>query len=399
MAYVTLLSIVPSLAAVLSIVAIFKPFFSGNFDAIQHIREFILNNLAAGSGEEAVKVIDDLLSKLSFTKIGVSSFVGLLVSLVLLLRQVEIALNKIWLVPKGRNVFIRFIYFWTFLTLGTFLGTLAIGYFSKIGLSAALDLEGSKSIFSYILETLYGYLSGYVIFLFLFKFVPNIHVPFKKASIGAMVATVLLDFAGIGFSWYVTSFSSHRVVYGALAALPLFLLWLYICWLIILFGALVSWRFTQGFKDAENDYKVLHPKNKSDYFFSRKLESVSPLICLIDIARMFWKDSTNPITAFGMEKRLDLPSSWIHSSIELLKEKGLIKQVENNELEAVYIPSVPLEKLEIQNVYQLFEIDPSDFLKHAEEVITEESSKMTLSFLKKYSSTPNMKFVEFLESF
>ena len=398
MAYVTLLSIIPSLAATLSIIAIFQPFLASEVNGIEAVRNFILTNLAAGSGEEALKVIEDLLLQLNFTKIGVSSFIGLLLSLVLLLRQIENALNKIWLVKKGRNLFIRFIYFWTFLTLGSFLGSLAIGYLSQMGLAQALNIGGAKSTLSFIFEKLYAYFSGYIIFLFLYKAVPNIHVPFKHASIGAITSTVLLDLAGIAFTMYVTGFSSHRVIYGALAALPLFLFWLYICWVIILFGSLLSWRSAQGFKDAENDHLLLQPKTEADYFASLSVEGLSPLLCMIEVSRFFWKESPRPLFASDIETKLDLPAPWIARSLDLLDEQGLIRKVENEGRSYSYVPARPLEKFSIKEFYSLFELDPSSQLEKADDSISKQNKILVDALTKFVSDKPSMKLVEFLDS-
>lgn len=397
MAYVTLLSIIPSLAAILSIITIFKPLLSPDTDLIGMIRDFLLTHLAKGSGEVAFETIDNLMKGLNFAQIGVSSFVGLLFSLILLLRQIENALNKIWHVDKGRNIFTRFVYFWTFLTLGTFLASLALGYLSKIGFTAALNLEGTKTVLNYVLEKVYTYFSGYIIFLFLLKTVPNTHVPFKFASIGALTSTFLLDQAGSAFTWYVASFSSHKAVYGALAALPLFLMWLYICWVIILFGALICWRSSQGFKEAENDHLLLHPKSEDDFYLSRKVESLSPILCMLEITNFFWHSSPQSITTTHLEKKLDLPISWILKSVDFLESKGLIKINSSSSESTSFMPAVPIEKFELKSLYDLFELDAHSQLVRAKEVISDEGLHLVKQFIDKVESNPTMKLVDFLD--
>lgn len=398
MAYVTLLSIIPSLAAILSIVAAFQPFISGDFNLLEKFREFLFENLATGSGQQAIRILDNLISNLNFTRIGVSSFIGLLVSLILLLRQIEKSLNKIWLVTKERNIFVRFIYFWTFLTLGTFFISLALGYLSSIGITSALNLDGAKTIFSMFIEKLYSYLSGYVIFLFLFKYVPNTYVPFKNASIGAIISTVLLDFSGDLFTSYVTDFSSHQIVYGALAALPLFLTWLYISWLIILFGSLISWRSYQGFKDSENDHLLLTPKDQSDRLLSHHIQALTPLLCLLEIYRSFWKNSEKITSMKELEENLDIPSSWLSESLDLLDEKNLIRTIKSHENFDALIPARPLEKISLNELYQLFNIDVFEQLNALSMITNYKDNNLPIKFIEQAKKQPKMSLANFLEN-
>lgn len=398
MAYVTLLSIIPSLAAIISIITIFKPLLSPETDLVGMIRDFLLTHLAKGSGEQVASTLDNLISGLNFTQIGVSSVIGLLISLVLLLRQIENALNRIWHVEKGRNVVTRFVYFWTLLTLGTFLGSLALGYLSKMGITNALNLDGSKSILSQIVETLYGYASGYIIFLFLFKAVPNIHVPFKYASIGALTATFLLDQAGSAFTFYVSSFSSHKAVYGALAALPLFLTWLYICWLVILFGALISWRSAQGFKDAENDHYLLQPQSPEEFYSAKRTESLVPLFCMLKISKHFWKKAPEAITVGELEEKLDIPLPWIYKALGFLEKSGFVKAISSDDKDKSYVPGVPLEKLTLSDLSNKFKISTMDQLNDSKQYIEKAAVELGSNFYTCLEKSPDMSLSEFVKT-
>src|SRR6185312_15852727 len=80
---------------------------------------------------------------------------------------------------------------------------------------------------------------------------PNCTVRWREGLVGALVASVAVELLKLGFGAYVTSFSSYRSVYGALAAIPIFLLWMYISWGAVLLGAVVAaalpqWRFDHG---------------------------------------------------------------------------------------------------------------------------------------------------------
>ena len=73
-------------------------------------------------------------------------------------------------------------------------------------------------------------------FILLYSLAPNTRVAFVPALAGAAIATVLFEIAKSGFSWYVTSFDSFEVIYGAFGVIPIFLIWIYISWLVILVG-------------------------------------------------------------------------------------------------------------------------------------------------------------------
>ncbi|MFV2059283.1 MAG: YihY family inner membrane protein, partial [Gammaproteobacteria bacterium] len=93
-------------------------------------------------------------------------------------------------------------------------------------------------------------------FVLLYKIVPNTKVPFLHAFIGGAVAAVLFELAKRGFALFIASFSSYQLIYGALAIIPITLIWLYVSWLVILIGAEVT--------AAGSDYLKLNSKTRSN---------------------------------------------------------------------------------------------------------------------------------------
>jgi len=77
-------------------------------------------------------------------------------------------------------------------------------------------------------------------FLMMYVAIPNCVVPFRPAAFGAILAAALFQIAKFGFGWFVTHFKSYEIIYGTLASLPVFLLWLYLSWLVVLIGAIVT---------------------------------------------------------------------------------------------------------------------------------------------------------------
>jgi membrane protein len=377
MAYVTLISIVPSLAAVFTIISIFKPLLGGGSKVSDTIKQFVIQNLAEGTGSAVSDTLDKLISNLSLTQIGVTSFASLLISLILLLRQIEQALNRIWMVRQERSMITRFVYFWTILTLGTFLVSLLFGYLSTFGLTNFMaEMKGQKSdIFHDIIGYVTSIVGGFSIFFFIYKVIPNTEVKIKDAAIGALFSAVALGIAGDFFSYYVKYFSKNSVLYGAIGALPLFLTWLYICWLIIMIGALITWRFEQGFKIEKEENELFKPTSLDSLYDQKNLECFIPNVCLILVYEAFWNESKGGLKFEEIQEKIHVPSTWIRDSLDLLVEKKYITLAQTNN-STEYIATRPPEKISISEL-------KADFMPKLESKIYGWASLMDIKLAKK----------------
>lgn len=263
MAYVTLISLIPSLVAIFCVFSLFTPLFMGQRDPIQELQTFILSNLASGSGSSAVAYLKQMLDDIDLKTIGLSSFISVLLTLILLLRQIEITINEIWFVKKLRNPFVRFIYFLTFLILTM----LAVG--ALIGLSIPNQFHhlippqsstAPSSELPPLLQWLLSFSAATLFFFLLYKFIPHCKVKTRSAMVGALVAALLIHLGSYFYGLFVRNSASYKTLYGALAQLPIFLTWLYVCWTIILLGALISWRVHEGFPDLDKTSTPEAPK-------------------------------------------------------------------------------------------------------------------------------------------
>lgn len=355
MAYVTLLSLVPSLTVVFVLTSLFTPFLSEGSKTITTIQNFILQNLTSASGAQVGDYLKKLIGSLSLAKVGIAGFSGFLVSLIFLLRNIEIVFNRIWMVDKKRSIFVRFIYFWTFLTLGFFMITLVVGLITGIKWNSAIGREAVPDDLYDFGVYLFKSTMAFLAFLFLYRLVPNTKVTMRAASIGGLSSAIIFQGVSQAFAVYVKSVASFKTIYGTLAVLPLFLIWLYVCWIVILLGGVIAWRADQDWPPNPNEEESgIDPK---DPFKSMRLRSLAPLFVLVVIYKHFAEGHGRALRGSEIKARFGLPSRWIKESLQYLVQQNLILVAfESSDSEAEsyllhrFFPAYPLEGLSLTDV-------------------------------------------------
>jgi len=173
-------------------------------------------------------------------KLTAVGLVVLLISSLLLLSTVEDAFNDIWRVHRGRVFFQRLLVYWAVISLGPVLITVSLSMSSTLLSMTVLSRE-------WLLADATQYLLGYLpvllefsAYLLFYKAIPNTDVRTRHAVIGALVATALFELAKLGFAFYILNFRSYQLIYGALATIPIFFVWVYLSWLVMLVGAVVT---------------------------------------------------------------------------------------------------------------------------------------------------------------
>ena len=244
--YTTLLSMVPLLTIAFAILAAF-PAFEGVRDQAQQL---LFENMVPEIGQ----TISDALA--SFTKnAGKTTAIGIVfvaVTSVLTLNTIETVFNTIWRVSEPRKLIIRVLSYWAMLTMAPLLfgASLSISsYLFTLQHTLSLSLGGRSLI---QLASLLPFLLSMIGFTLLLMAVPNFPVHRRNAVVGGVVTAVLFEMLKRGFGLYIAKFGSYQVVYGALAAIPIFMMWVYLCWMVVLFGAeltasLPEWRAGRGF--------------------------------------------------------------------------------------------------------------------------------------------------------
>lgn len=233
LSYVTLMSLVPLMVVMLSVMTAF-PIFS---DIREVIEGFIYNNFVPTSGDVVQHYITGFVENAS--KMSAVAITFLFLFALLLISAIDKTFNKLWRVNEKRRLVTSFSMYWMVLTLGPILVGSSIVVTSYIASLVSLgdyDVFGVENVFLRLLPLL----ASIGAFLILYMIVPNKRVIFHYALSGAVLAAILFEFAKKGFAFYVTQLPSYQAIYGALAAIPILFLWVYLSWLVILIGAVFT---------------------------------------------------------------------------------------------------------------------------------------------------------------
>lgn len=238
--YTALVSLVPLAAIALGSLSVF-PIFGQVHDQILAL---VFKNFVPSIGDQAAWWFRAFAnSAAQTTAVGV---IGIAATGVLLLVTVEDQLNVIWRVTAPRPWGQRVLAYWTLITLGPLLIGLSLSLSTYFEI-AAHHVGFGQQAFQWIES---GWLHGlaravpavleFVALSLLFCLIPNCAVRWRDGALGALVATVAIELLKVGFTIYIGAMSYYQTVYGTLAAIPIFLLWMYISWMGVLLGAEVA---------------------------------------------------------------------------------------------------------------------------------------------------------------
>ncbi|TDJ17132.1 MAG: YihY family inner membrane protein [Gammaproteobacteria bacterium] len=235
LAYTTLLSLVPLIAVMFSFFSnlpVFK-------DLSEIIQEFVFSNFVPSFGQ----TIRDYLINFSIkaSQLTTTGIILLVVIALMLMSTINSALDNIWYITKRRSLIGRFLVYWAILTLGPVL--IGVGFYSTSYLLALPLIESVDSavMIKSRLLALMPFFTTSIAFTLLYILVPNTNVNTRHAIAGGVTAAILFELAKYTFGLYVKAVPTYQVIYGAMAVIPMFLIWIYVSWVIVLLGAQISY--------------------------------------------------------------------------------------------------------------------------------------------------------------
>ena len=232
--FTTLLALVPLITVTVTVFAAF-PLFS---QLIAQVKVFMLSNMVPAVAGKIITVymaqFSNQAAKLTLLGIG-----GLTVTALLLISTIDQAFNTIWRARKPRALLQRVLTYWTILTIGPivlgaslsltyFLVRLSLGYVEQLPLVGQFGLKLLPIV---LMSTAFS---------LLYFVVPNRYVPLRHALLGGIFAGISFELMKRAFTLYIASFPTYTLVYGTFATFPIFLLWIYFSWLVVLLGAVIA---------------------------------------------------------------------------------------------------------------------------------------------------------------
>lgn len=229
--FTTVLSLVPLFTVVVALLSA-TPFFE---DVMTQIKIFLLMNLVP---EIAGKIITVYMAQFAENagRLTTVSLGVLVVTTLAMLYTVDESLNAIWRVRRARKLWLSAVGYVALLAVGPLLigiGMSVTSYLATLSMDAT---EFSPSTESAVLRPVPVSL-GAIAFFLLYRIIPNRHVSAWHAAIGGIFAAILFEAMKALFGAYIRLVPTYDLVYGAFAAIPIFLLWIYLSWLVVLLGA------------------------------------------------------------------------------------------------------------------------------------------------------------------
>lgn len=226
--YSTMLAIVPLIMVIFSIFSAF-PVFN---EVTGALKEFIFTNFAPSASDMVGQYIDEFVN--NSKKMSAVGIISLIVVALMLINSIDRTLNSIWHDTETRPIFTSFAIYWLILTLGPLLVgvSIAASTYVKAMFESAASFSFGLKLLSFV-----PFLSTWFIFTLIYMVVPNKKVSIKHSAAGALIAAVFFTLGKQAFTWYIVTFPSYQLIYGAMATLPIMLLWIQLSWTVVLLGA------------------------------------------------------------------------------------------------------------------------------------------------------------------
>lgn len=225
----SLLALVPLTAVVFALLA-FIPSFQELGDQLQTL---LFKYFVPGTGETVQHYINEFVGKAKGLS-GVGTLM-LLVTALLMMRTIDTSFNKIWHVESSQSMVRTLLVYWAVLTLGPILmgsSLLITSYIKSLPIISDVVSEHGFGVTLWL-----PFFMASLAFCVMYYVIPNAKIALKNAVISGVVTAMLFEVAKYFFAVFVTSFSTYQLIFGALAAVPLFLIWIYLSWSIVLLGA------------------------------------------------------------------------------------------------------------------------------------------------------------------
>jgi membrane protein len=358
--YATLLSIVPLLALMFSLV---KGFGGQNL-----LEPFLQRLFAQGSGE-VVSAILSYIDNTNFRRLGTAGLVLLVITVLTLLSNVEKSFNHIWGVRETRSLARRFADYFSVVLLSPLLIVTAMSLTTSLRSQALVQRLLETAVIGEALLLFFQILPFFALwaaFSFMYLFVPNTRVRLGPALVGGIFGGTLWQLAQWGYVNLQIGVSRYNAIYGTMAALPVFIVWLYLSWMIVLLGLELSYAM-QNISIIREEYGEVAVNNAS-----RELAALTVLL----LAAEAFYDGGAPWSHGRLCAELHLPPRLTRAILSDLVRLGFLAAVRKADEEGfVYQPGRAPENITVQSVIEALREDgatqPRNFRMPGRELVAD----------------------------
>ena len=347
LAYTSVLSIVPILAVAF---AIFR--MTGAVEDIEgKIKQYAYTLLVPESVTKATDFVDAFLKNVSSGALGAMGLAFLIFTATWLFITVEGTVNSVWRVRESRSITSQFKTFWSLLTLGPVL--IAIGFYLTAKFQSS-EFSRALERIPYVLAwltALVPYLVSIIPLALLNKLLPNTRVRWGPALMGGLVSGILFEVAKKGFNLYVAltfQGSANVKIYGSFALFPVFLLWIYIVWVVVLFGVEVAYT-TQNLRVLYEEYTAQRTLKRLE---EAQVNSYVAARVFYHIAQRHWHGA-EPYQMAGLAQELKTGEGAVSEAARRLALAGLL-QIQTSDDGTIYLPRKAIERVTVEDVVTAF---------------------------------------------
>ncbi len=343
--FTTLLSIVPLLALMFSVLK--------GFGVQNELEPLLLEHLAVGSGDVVTKLIE-YINNTNVARLGMIGLVFLVITVLTLLSNIEASFNSVWGVKETRPIMRRFTDYFSVVTIGPVFVVAAISMTSSLqsqGLVQRLLEQAYVGELMLVLFKVLPFMVMWLVFAGLYLFMPNIKVSLRAALMGGVFGGTLWQLSQWGYVHFQVGVAKYNAIYGTMAALPIFMVWIYVSWMIVLLGLEMTYA-TQNLRIIRQDIRGSRVN-----FASRELVSMTVLVF---IGRLFYTGKKAPDQE-TISTRLDIPPRLLRSVLNELQQLKLVVEVAHDSADVGFMPARAMEQVPVSEVLRGLEAEGDDY--------------------------------------
>lgn len=338
--YNSLLAIVPLLAVIFGI-------FQG-FGGLQQfkvpLQQFIVKNLAVGRAEEVSHWLERFVYNINAGAIAGMGVLFLFYSAMGLLTTIEESFNNIWGIQQGRSFITRIFMYWGIITLTPPLVGISISITARLQSSAfaATVLHWLPFGLGSLMLSLFTALTTCLAFTLSYYIIPNVKVRFGAALIGGILAGLLWNITKIVFINFVSTSVKYNAIYGALGILPILMLWIYISWIIVLFGVTYAAANQSMFAGELLSSMRMAPSFRELLAIEVALMSTDALVT-----------GRPPLAVDDFSRQTGINGSLINNVLEVLVAHGILAKVQRDNEDVGYLPAKDPDDLSFDKIIRV----------------------------------------------